>query len=329
MRKRILLLAGLLGVTISATAMDSKIPVVAERDVALSRYGWTQIPQRGLATIKDDDIQRHTGHPDYFEGVRVDERMISENGFVWHLIRFTNDDKPVGPLWVVPHDDENAAFEGAIAALKQYGGVAVTVNSGPGSSRRQAGKGTCGVRPDVVTSCDPNRNFAASSPTFTDAFLSQRRAAQPVIALHTNSPGFSGDGHGGRGEITILDVAAFQQHKLQPRSGGYFAVKPTAEMANYDTLALSAYLSQRGNPAADSIACRIAMTGAGVHFWHERVGQSDGSMSNYLALKQPDFAYLNAENRLETDLDIASARYQVMISAYLKGCSKSWDQPVP
>ena len=329
MRKRILLLAGLLGVTISATAMDSKIPVVAERDVALSRYGWTQIPQRGLATIKDDDIQRHTGHPDYFEGVRVDERMISENGFVWHLIRFTNDDKPVGPLWVVPHDDENAAFEGAIAALKQYGGVAVTVNSGPGSSRRQAGKGTCGVRPDVVTSCDPNRNFAVSSPKFTDAFLTQRRAAQPVIALHTNSPGFSGDGHGGRGEITILDVAAFQQHKLQPRSGGYFAVKPTAEMANYDTLALSAYLSQRGNPAADSIACRIAMTGAGVHFWHERVGQSDGSMSNYLALKHPDVAYFNAESRLETDLDIASARYQVMISAYLKGCSKSWDQPVP
>lgn len=329
MRKRVLFFVGFLAFSISASAMEQTKPVVKERSSAQSQNGWMEISPSYLATIKDDDVLRHEGQPDYFAGIQIEEQIFRENGFVWHLLRLTNKATPVGPLWVVPHDDENAAFEGAIAALKMYGGVAVVVNSGPGSARRQAGKGTCGVRYDVVTSCDPNRNFAASSPKFTNAFLAQRGAGQPVIALHTNSPGFSGDGHGGRGEITILDAAAFQQQKLQPRPGGHFALKPKAEMANYDTLALIAYLAQKGEPSAAAIACGRAMTGAGVHFWHERVGQSDGSMSNYLAINRPDIAYLNAESRLESDLDVPSARHRFMIAAYLKACAKLWDQPVP
>ena len=309
--------------------MGSNSAVFTEWNRVSSGGDRTEISGQRLATIRDDDIQRHAGDADYFKSIQIDERIVSENGFVWHLLRFKSTVKPVGALWMVPHDDENAAFEGAIAALKQHGGVAVVVNSGPGSARRQAGKGTCGVRTDVVTSCDPNRNFAASSPKFTDAFLSQRAAGQPVIALHTNSPGFSGDGRGGNGEITMLDVAAFKRGKIQPRSGGYFAMKPTADMANYDTLALTAYLAQNDKPAVPAIACRNAMTKAGVHFWHERVGQSDGSMSNYLTIKYPDIAYLNAESRLEPNLDVASKRHQVMVAAYLKGCARSWNQPVP
>ena len=329
MRKSLSLFFGFLAFGLSAFAMGSNSAVVTERIRVSSGGDRTEISGQRLATIRDDDIQRHAGDVDYFKHIQIDERIVSENGFVWHLLRFKSTTKPVGPLWMVPHDDENAAFEGAIAALKQHGGVAVVVNSGPGSARRQAGKGTCGVRADVVTSCDPNRNFAASSPKFTDSFLSQRPTGQPVIALHTNSPGFSGDGRGGNGEITMLDVAAFKRGKIQPRSGGYFAMKPTADMANYDTLALTAYLAQNDKPAVPAIACRNAMTKAGVHFWHERVGQSDGSMSNYLTIKYPDIAYLNAESRLEPNLDVASKRHQLMVAAYLKGCAKSWNQPVP
>lgn len=70
------------------------------------------------------------------------------------------------------------------------------------------------------------------------------------------------------------------------------------------------------------------MTNAGVHFWHERVARSDGSMSNYLVLNHPDIAYLNAESRLETDLILASSRHKVMINAYLDGCN-SGDKPAP
>ncbi len=329
MRKSLLFFVAFLAFGLSAFAMGSNRAVATDWNRVSSGGDWTEISVQTLATIRDDDIQRHAGDADYFKNIQIDERIVSENGFVWHLLRFKSTAEPVGPLWMVPHDDENAAFEGAIAALKQHGGVAVVVNSGPGSARRQAGEGICGVLTDVVTSCDPNRNFADSSPKFTDAFLSQRPAGRPVIALHTNSPGFSGDGRGGNGEITMLDVAAFKQGKIQPRSGGYFAVNPTADMANYDTLALTAYLAKDETPAVHAIACRNAMTKAGVHFWHERVGQSDGSMSNYLAIKQHGIAYLNAESRLEDDLEVASKRHQVMVAAYLKGCARSWNQPVP
>jgi hypothetical protein len=281
-----------------------------------------------LASL-DDDIARNSGMPGYFDGIEIGEYRFSENGFDWQLIRFASAARPNGPLWMVPHDDENAAFEGVISALKQHGGIAIVVNSGPGSARRQFGNGTCGVKTDVVTACDPNRNFSVTSPKFTDAFLGQRAAGQPVIALHTNSPGFSGDGKDGRGEITILDAGAWVRGKMQPRPDGHFAISPAVEMANYDTLGLTAYLSREGKPAANAIACRNAMNSAGVHFWHERVTRSDGSMSNFLALNYPSIAYFNAESRLEVDLGLAAARHKVMVAAYLNGCVKSGDQPVP
>jgi hypothetical protein len=311
----------------SAGVQDTPIIIQELRPQSWDR--WSDISGIDFVAIKDDDIQRHAGDESYFTGIQIDEWYIRENGFVWHLLRFTNIAKPAGPLWMVPHDDENAAFEAAIAALKEHGGIAVMVNSGPASVRRQAGYGTCGVRADVVTSCDPNRNFTAASPKFTEAFLSQRVAGQPVIALHTNSYGFSGDGQGGRGDITILDAKAYRQGIVTPRADGHLAVAPKAEMANYDTLGLTAYLATDKQPGKWAVSCQQAVTAAGVHFWHERVTQSDGSMSNYLALNWPDIAYFNAESRSEIDLELAAGRHKVMIDAYLAGCNKSGNKPVP
>jgi hypothetical protein len=57
-----------------------------------------------------------------------------------------------------------------------------------------------------------------------------------------------------------------------------------------------------------------------VHVWHERVGRSDGSLSNYVALERPDIAYVNMESRRETDLVLAASRHSLMIAAYLKHC---------
>lgn len=270
----------------------------------------------------DDDIARNIGVAEHFNGIAISEYRFSENGFAWHLIRFASTTKPEGPLWMVPHDDENAAFDAMIAAVKEHGGVGIAVNSGPGSLRRQSGDGVCGVRPGIVSSCDPNRNFYATTPLFTSAFLDQRPGNQPVIALHTNAPGFSGDGQGGRGEITVLDINAARRGEIRPRSGGIFAVNPKSEMANYDTLGLAAYLARNGKPDVAALECGQAIANAGVHFWHERVSLSDGSMSNYLILNRPDIAYFNAESRAEVDLAVAAARHKVMIAAYLDGCTK-------
>ncbi|MFZ1477974.1 MAG: hypothetical protein WAT18_09535, partial [Sphingorhabdus sp.] len=179
---------------------------------------WTATTSAALA---DDDLARHSQDPAYLDGLALTSLSFSENGFAWQLLRFDNLAKPDGPLWVVPHDDENAAFEAVIAALRLHGGRAIVVNSS-GSLRRQSGSGRCGVRSGIVSACDPNRNFAADAPLFTAAFLDQIVPGQPIIALHTNGHGFSGDGKGGRGDITILDATAYAKGRIKPRAWGYF-----------------------------------------------------------------------------------------------------------
>jgi hypothetical protein len=272
------------------------------------------------ANLIDDDIIRHNGDTDYLTGINATQVRFNENGFNWHLIRFTNSTKPDGPLWVVPHDDENAAFESMIAALRLYGGIGIAVNSGPGSERRQAGYGRCGVRAKVTSTCDPNRNFSVYSHLYTAAILDQISPGQPVIALHTNSPGFEGDGQGGSGNITILDTTAYRYGNIRPRAGGMLAVNQPPELANHDTLGLIPYLNAQGASDKKTEACGLGLNKAGVHFWAENVGRSDGSLSNYIILNRPDIAYFNAESRRETDLAIASARHRLMIAAYLQEC---------
>ena len=289
---------------------------------------WEPVSVEQLESI-DDDVARNSGTPAFFENIQISEYRFSENGFDWHLIRFANASKSNGPLWMVPHDDENAAFDAMIAAVKEYGGTGIAVNSGPGSMRRQVGNGRCGVKSDQVNSCDPNRNFDASTPLFTAAFLDQRAAGQPVIALHTNSPGFSGDGHGGRGEITILDISAAKRGGIKPRRDAIFAVNPKPSMTNYDTLGLTAYLARDGKPDAAAKACGLGIAKNGVHFWHERVNSSDGSMSNYLVLNHPQISYFNAESRAEVDLAVAAARHKVMVAVYLKNCGYLGNEPSP
>jgi hypothetical protein len=282
---------------------------------------WTVTSAQALQAV-DDDIARHVATAGFFDGLEISEYRFTENGFTWHLIRFRDVTKPDGPLWMVPHDDENAAFESMIAALRDYGGVAIAVNSS-GSQRRQAGRGECGPRRGAANTCDPNRNFDARTPLYTAAFLDQRPAGRPVIALHTNTPGFAGDGHGGQGDMTILDPFAYRRGLSAPRPGGVFATNPQPEMANFDTLGLSPYLARESRPTAASDRCGHAIAGAGIHFWHERVAASDGSMSNYLALNRPDIRYFNAESRAEGDPAKAAARHRLMIAAYLQNCATS------
>lgn len=287
------------------------------------QHGWSMVSPLKRAAMADDDIQWHANDPTYWDGIAIEQKKFSENGFDWHLLRFTNLENPSAVIWFVPHDDENGAFEGAIAALKKHGGMAIVVNSGPGSLRRQTGFGRCGGRPALVNSCDPNRNFSAATPLFTKAFLDHRTEGnQPIIALHTNGAGAAGD-------FSLLDIEAYKRGKVQLRQGAHRARSPTAQMDNYDTLGLIAYRAKDGKPDDASVACRNALNDNGIHFWHERVAKSDGSLSNYLALERPDILYFNAESREESNLAISASRHAVMIAAYLKNCVRSGDKPAP
>lgn len=278
---------------------------------------WQAVDKSEIASITDDDLDRHASDPAFLDGLSVSQTRFSENGFDWHILKFSNVQQPVGPLWAVPHDDENAAFEAAIAAVKSYGGTVIAVNSGAGSSRFQSGNGTCGGRPAIVTRCDPNRNFSAATPLYTAAYVSELHPGQPIIALHTNSPGFGA----GKGNITILDSAAAARGLVRPRQGGFFGMNPPAALNDPDTYAILPYRGPKV-PIVDS-TCREALIAAGVHVWHEHVGRSDGSLSNYVTLSMPGISYVNMESRREADLSIAAERHRLMIAAYQLGCAGS------
>lgn len=279
---------------------------------------WQELEKADIAKVSDDDLARHATDLSFLDGLVLSDTRFSEEGFNWHLLRFVNASKPTGPLWVVPHDDENAAFDSAIAALKSYGGVAIIVNSGPGSSRMQQGRGTCGGRQPLLSRCDPNRNFSRATPLFTDAHLSQLSAGQPVIALHTNSPGFGA----GKGEITILDAAAAaSKGKIRPRKNGYFGGAGPVTLKDYDSYAIIPFVAPKIQEY--DVRCRKALIQAGVHIWHEPVGESDGSLSNYAILEKADIVYVNMESRREANLTVASERHRLMVDAYLKGCGPS------
>jgi hypothetical protein len=275
---------------------------------------WTEIVTADIGGLADDDVQRNRDNAEFLTGLSVSEARFSEAGFNWHLLRFVNDAIPDGPLWVVPHDDENAAFDAAISALKRHGGVAVIVNSGFGSARLQAGQGRCGGRPAMRTSCDPNRNFSPETPLFTQAHLEQLSEGRPIIALHTNSPGF---GHG-KGDITILDAAAAGKGRIRPRLYGYFGGSGPAVLKDHDSYAIIPF--RLPNISVNDATCRMALQSAGVHVWHEPVGKSDGSLSNYITLHRAGTAYVNMESRREADLSLAAERHSLMVAAYLGYC---------
>jgi hypothetical protein len=271
------------------------------------------------SALQDDDLARHASEPEYLKDIELSELRFSENGFDWHLLRFTNPARPDGPLWVVPHDDEDVAFDSMVSALRRHGGIGVVVNTGAVGTRRQSGKGVCGVRATITTACDPNRNFDERSPIFTSAILRQRRPGQPVIALHSNSPGFGGDGKGGRGDITMLDAAAYARGARIARADGHFGINSPDILADPDIYAILPY-RVGANIRKLNVACRTALNESGVNVWHERVGTSDGSLSNYIATSMGEIVYVNLEVRHEKDLTIGAEAHRLMIDAFLEKC---------
>ena len=78
--------------------------------------------------VEDDDFARHRD-PAEWAGLQAEEIDFIEERASWHLFRITRPGHERGPLWFVPHDNENAGFEAAFVALKRYGGTLIAVDS--------------------------------------------------------------------------------------------------------------------------------------------------------------------------------------------------------
>ena len=132
-------------------------------------------------------------------------QAVREGHFRWVFHILEHRKAPDGPFWVLPHDNEDTAFDAAVQAVITYGGGLLAIDSG--GQRRFLGQ-------------DPNRNFSSGSaesnlcrdqrrpaPAYTVAVLDHYKGRRgPFLTLHNNHNGWRGNG--GKGTISLYRESA-------------------------------------------------------------------------------------------------------------------------
>ncbi len=268
-------------------------------------------------TLAHNDFARHRS-PATWRGLTVTRIDFSEERATWRMYRIADPKRPHGPLWFVPHDDENAGFEAALVAIRRYGGTIVAVD---GDGGRRNGRVAFG------RSIDPNRNFHDGLPRYPSQVLAAVNAgAWPIIALHTNSPGYEGNRstcrRGGNTQGEGVISIRFCNAVLTPSAS-------QTRRYPFDDDDTVAFATWRATQAPSAAYCRDAMVRADWNVVQERVVNSDGSLSNYAVLHGLD--YLNFETT-ETGLDptaLAAARDRLtwMVDRAMAMCGRDRDRP--
>lgn len=257
-------------------------------------------------TVADDDFARHRD-PAEWRGLAVSRIEFQEERGTWRLFRIANTKKPRGPLWFVPHDNENAAFEAALAGVRKHGGVVIAVDSGIVEDGRRRNGAVDRGRP-----IDPNRNFRDGYPRYASTVLADYRGgARPIIALHTNSPGFdtaasscNQSDRPRQGKVSIR----FCDDVMQPRP----SQRRDWPFDDDDTLA---YVPWRSGTSSSTAWCGRALAGADFNLVHERVAVSDGSLSNYALLRGLDYVNFETQERGLDPAGLAQARDRLVAMA--------------
>lgn len=211
---------------------------------------------------------------------------VREGAFHWTFHILEHRKQPGGPFWVLPHDNEDTAFDVAVEAVIDYGGGLLAVDSG--GRRSFLGQ-------------DPNRNFSRSrtessrcrgqrvpSPGYTDAVLGHYRGRSgPILAMHNNHDGWNGNG--GRGTISV-------QRRSASLSG--YPGRGSGSLRDEDNLIFMA--GRRPLQADPRIRQRVsALNAAGLNVVYKQVDARsfDCSLSDYVARHQlGDYYNIEAEH---------------------------------
>ncbi|MEL6967233.1 MAG: hypothetical protein AAGM04_07620 [Pseudomonadota bacterium] len=225
-----------------------------------------------IAGIREPDIRRNRTALTRIKAC-ITYAAFTEARLPWQIYTIKLPNKKRGPLWAVPHDNENVAFDTAVYALGRYGGTIVAAETG----ERRALRGQ-----------DANRNFSksnriaarcpqqrAAAPKYTNAFISQHTRGQPIIALHSNANGYAGNG--GSGTISINRRSRIMRAFKARRAKGRFA--------DEDNIIL---VAGKRPVEQDRRLKGIVDTfnGKGIHVIAELVtpAKNDCSLSNYVVL---------------------------------------------
>jgi len=213
-------------------------------------------------------------------------QQVREGSFRWTFHILEHQQQPRGPFWVLPHDNEDTAFDVAVQAVIDYGGGLLAVDSG--GQRNFLGQ-------------DPNRNFSRSkaesrlcrgqrrpSPGYSQAVLDHYRGRRgPVLAMHNNHDGWSGNG--GAGTISLARESATLRAYPGVRSGTNRVAYPShagvsSRLRDEDNLI---FVVGSGPLSADPALQRrvAALNAAGLNVMHKQLNNTnfDCSLSDYVA----------------------------------------------
>ncbi|MDB5687887.1 MAG: hypothetical protein JWR77_2476 [Rhizorhabdus sp.] len=259
-------------------------PTTPPSSAALALYivppAWSEVIDP--LTIDDEDFARHRD-PKEWTGLSVRRLVFTDGEINWSVWRIVNEQHRDGPLWVLPHDNENATFGAALIALRRYGGIAMAIDDRAGRMNYDATSGA---------SVDPNRHFYDAIPLYAERMLADLGTPpRLIVALHTNSPGFAQGislcpiaGLSGSGDISIrLCTTRYIPHPSLGKGWPF---------DDEDTLALVPYAAGADWRAA---FCVRPMMAADFNLITEQVATSDGSLSNYALGHR--LTYINFETR--------------------------------
>lgn len=211
-------------------------------------------------------------------------QQVREGSFRWTFHILEHQQHPQGPFWVLPHDNENTAFDVAVQAIIDYGGGLLAVDSG--GQRNFLGQ-------------DPNRNFSRSqaesrrcrgqslpAPGYSQAVLDHYHVRRsPILALHNNHDGWSGNG--GAGTISLArESATLRAYPgLDPgHDPGAYPNRSSNRLRDEDNLIF--VIGVRPLQADPPLKRRVAaLNAAGLNVMHKQLTATnfDCSLSNYVA----------------------------------------------
>lgn len=264
-----------------------------------------------------DDFTR-LASPELWQGLGVRRVEFRDDRTFWRLYRIANVSRPGGPLWFVPHDNENAAFQAGLWAVRAYGGVLVAIEearSVDGPDSRMNGDVAFGQP------VDPNRNFRDTS-AYAGAILADLgEPPRMIVALHTNEPGYSlsastcappGATYTGKGEISVLLCSDL----YTPRR----SVSGRWPYDDTDSVAIVSYLGDR---TPMSGFCARGLWDADMNIMFEHVVQSDGSLSNYALYHGLAYVNFETQERGTSPEGLADARSRLlaMIDVAMTRCA--------
>ncbi len=265
-----------------------------------------------------DDFTR-LADPALWDGLAVTRIEFRDDRAFWRLYRIDSARKPNGPLWFVPHDNENAAFQAAVYAVRAYGGQVIAVEearSVVGPDSRMNGDVAFG-KP-----IDPNRNFRDETPTYAREILAGLGdPPRLIVALHTNEAGYDSasstcgpppPAYTGKGEISVL----LCNDLYMPRRSVY----GDWPFDDTDSVAIVSYPGSGG--PGDGFCVR-GLADADMNIMLERVMTSDGSLSNFALFHGLPYVNLETQERGVTPEGLGDARSRLlaMIGIVMDRCA--------